>query len=252
MIVSKVGTLLGDLHTVKAVCIPPCFQIGEHKRIGHLANEYRIITRILHVGDILVSRSWGYLSNSLIKGAFKHAMIYTGPVSGHRTLDGFIKEPKMLPSNTSIYQTFSPRTITHAISEGVVCQDLLEVMLHCDYLAIFRPSLMRSCLEDCGNIIAHEALSKTGLPYDFGFNWRSHKSFCCTELVDHCVKAASIPVPEQCYARTPIKKRKITFADNYFSFFPLMYYTPQCGSLGFVSKAVNPDKMMTAMRMIKG
>lgn len=251
MIIEKIGSLLGDLHTVRAICIPPCFQIGEHKRQSEVSNEYRILSKILRVGDVLVSRSWGYLSNSLIKGAFKHAMVYTGPVSGHRTSEGFVKEPKLLPSGFGIHQTFSPRTITHAISEGVVCQDLLDVMLHCDYLAVFRPCLLKQCIEDCGNIIAYSALEKVGKPYDFGFDFSHHGKFSCTEMVNYCCKKAGLAIPPQIYARTPIKKRKVTFADHYFGLYPLVYVSPQCLDVNFVRKSSRPNALLTAMRMVK-
>ena len=231
------GTLIGDIRIVRNICIPPCFIIGEVTGKIDLSTDYRNLTRKIEIGDILISRSWGYFgSNVAIPGAFKHGMIYVGPIKGEKNKKGFIENP--IPTENGIHK----RCVIHAISEGVVCQDLIDVMKHCDYMAAFKANYTLHSIIDivkARKILVEEACEKVGLPYDFGFNWRTHKSFCCTELVDYLLKKVELSTPQKIEKRVKLfgKKNKVTIADSYMTLYKLSWVSNSCYEKGFVEKS---------------
>jgi len=241
---SGLFSFLGDLHVVKALTIPPCFMVGSHRRKLDLGTDYRSASRILKPGDILTSRSWGFFCSNLgIPGSFKHALIYVGPVSGRRSEEtGFTEKPKRLPAGANVKDTPYPRSVVHAISEGVVCQDLLEVMAEEDYLAAYRPLLLTERPELAEKVV-DAACQKVGTPYDFGFDWRSHDALCCTELADYAVKAAGVPLPPRTKKRLKLFQPAVdvTLSDSYALAHPMVWCSLSCNEPGFIAKSVHPQ-----------
>jgi hypothetical protein len=95
----------------------------------------------------------------------------------------------------------------HAISSGVVAEDLLSILLKTDKICILRP------VSDCPlgpELVAHTALKQLGKKYDFSFNWLTKSKLCCTELVDLALSTIQIK-PKQ----TSILGTKRTIADSY-------------------------------------
>lgn len=245
--VSKLLSFLGDVRWIKNWTFPPKFVLGEVNHEIDLAMDYRAATKILKPGDILVATSSSYvLSNRAIPGSFKHAMVYTGPVSGKRDPEtGRILKPKILPSGMGIHQTLSPRTVIHATSDGVICEDLLGVMAHYDYMAAFR-------FEPPSNFIPEHivdaACRTVGLPYDFSFQWGETSTFCCTELVDHCVHSAGLTYARLTKIRTSLnpfaKKQMVTVPDDYIFVGKMVWNSISCNKMKFMKKSLYPKKMM--------
>lgn len=164
--------------------------------------DYRIFTRYLQPGDIIVTESEPYfLSNAGISGtAFKHAAVYTGAVTGMlNKRSRCIEKPRSL-GPTYAHTGAAPRgvverTITHAVSEGVVCQDLGELLFHCDHAAVLRPPAAFG--EEERSTVIKTALAQVGRDYDFKFDARTPDSLYCTELAAFCLAKASMLIPEK-------------------------------------------------------
>jgi len=247
----QVATVGGNIHFVRALCLPPNIMIGNPKTKIQLDRDYRSASRSLRAGDIIISRAAGFISNKFIPGAFKHAMVYVGPISGKYDKEsGFINAPRMLPDAVGIHQTLFPRCVVHAISEGIVCQDLLTVMTHCDYMAALRP-LTFSEMEPNKNIIISSACRAVGKEYDFGFNWKSAKKFCCTELVDHCLKKAGFETPQPSMINTSFnpfgKKQPVTIADKYIEVHKTVWHSLSCNETKFIKRATDVEKLQQAL-----
>lgn len=194
-------------------------------------DDYRCFTKHLKPGDIILTKSQPYpFSNYFISGtAYKHLGIYTGPVMGVKDREhGFISSPKSL--GISHIHTGKARrgeferTITHAISEGVVCQDLLRVTNHIDYMVAIRPWKTKE--EQV--YIVNTALAQVGLGYNFDFTPEGPKEFYCTELGAYCLKTADINLPEAIQKRVSLlgKKGPVYLADSF-----LAMYDPVCCSV---------------------
>lgn len=118
-------------------------------------NDYREVEQLIKPGDIIVRRFEGYLDKFLIPGFWNHAGIYVGSL------------------NNQSYQ------IVHAISDGVVVEDLIDFM-RTDHLVILRaPARLREkAIKNAKNII--------GSDYDFAFDFANSLRFSCTELINYC------------------------------------------------------------------
>jgi len=116
------------------------------------------------------------------------------------------------------------RTVTHAISEGVVCQDLLRVTSHVDYMMAVRPWKTK---EEQVKIV-ETALSQVGLGYNFDFTPEGPKEFYCTELGAFCLKVAEINLPDAAQRRVSLwgKKGPVYLADSFIA-----NYAPVCCSV---------------------
>jgi len=161
--------------------------------------DYRVFTKKLLPGDFLLMRAEPYfLSNAAISGtAFKHLAVYVGAVEGDFDAETrFIDNP--LPMGTDYRHTgrakdgLHERVIVHAISEGVVCQDLGEVLFHEDYVCAVRPWKNEHEQDE----IVERAISRVGIPYDFEFK-ASPKALYCTELGGWCCKRVGIEPPKK-------------------------------------------------------
>jgi len=231
--------LLGDVRFIYNITLPPCFVIGQIKRRIDLSSDYRAASRLLRPGDILVSRAFGQLSNLGIPGATKHALFYVGPVSGRKNSEtGFIEKPKPLPAHCGVRETPYPRTIIHSISDGIVAQDLIEIMAEEDYMIAYRPKLLQEKPELAAKMV-EEACRKVGMPYDFGFNWLSHNAMCCSEFVDHLSLFVGIPTPPKIKKRVKLfgAKQDVTIADAYALIHPAVWCSVSCNEPSFANRS---------------
>jgi len=119
--------------------------------------HYRQLEKIIQPGDILVRRFEGYIDRILIPGWWNHVGIYVGDIDD--------KNHKVI----------------HAISEGVVVDDLIDFM-RTDHMIVLRAQ--RGAQE---NAITRAKLA-IGSDYDFAFNFDETVRFSCTELIGHCYK----------------------------------------------------------------
>ena len=161
--------------------------------------DYRNFTARLEPGDFILTKSSPYfLSNAGIKGTtFKHLAVYVGSVTGDlNKKTSFIENPKYL-NLRNVHHDVLPtlnahqRCVVHAISEGVVCQDLGELLFHSDYAIVVRPvgSVISLCLRRRGlktkQRVVDTALKHIARPYDFYFDQGDMSSVFCTELGRH-------------------------------------------------------------------
>ncbi len=117
--------------------------------------HYREVEQLIQPGDILIRRFEGYVDKIFIPGFWNHAGIYVGEIDG------------------------KTHKIVHAISDGVVVEDLIDFM-RTDHVIVLRaPEELRE-----------EAINRTknaiGSEYDFAFDFKETLRFSCTELVDYC------------------------------------------------------------------
>lgn len=197
---------------------------------GFTEDDYRCLTHFVRPGDILLTRSQPYfLSNFFIKGtAYKHLAVYTGAVKGIKKAHGFIEAPKSLGLDKIHATTFAlgeyQRTVTHAISEGVVCQDVMRLTSHADYVMVVRPW---KTPEEQEKIVSF-ALGQVGLGYNFDFTPEGPKEFYCTELGTACLKEANIPLPVPNERSVSLlgKKGQVFLADSF-----IVKYDPVCCSV---------------------
>lgn len=225
----------------------PAVVVGRH-RPKVTADDYRCFTRLLQPGDFLLTRSEPYFISNYFIGrngtAFSHLAIYTGAVTGYRDQEtGCIMKPQAITrdngweSSPGVFK----RTVTHAISEGVVCQDLLEVMLHSDWVVAIRPWANQGE----GYILQRIALSQVGLEYNFDFKPEGPPALYCTELGVFCLEKAGIQIPAKDLAVTsllgvvvPVKKFKsfVTLADAFLQF-KMVCCSVSCNEPAFARKS---------------
>ena len=117
--------------------------------------HYRDVDPLIQPGDILIRRFEGYVDKFLIPGWWNHAGMYVGEVEG--------KQHK----------------VVHAISDGVVVDDLIDFM-RTDHLIILRAP------EGLQEEAIRRATAAIGSDYDFAFDFNETLRFSCTELVSHC------------------------------------------------------------------
>lgn len=119
--------------------------------------HYRQVEQLIRPGDILLRRFEGYLDKVLIPGWFNHAGIYIGKLNDQ------------------------DHAVIHAISNGVVVEDLIDFM-RTDHLVILRaPARMREKAIE-------RAKETVGSDYDFAFEFKDSLRFSCTELISYCYK----------------------------------------------------------------
>ena len=117
--------------------------------------HYRDLEPLIQPGDIIIRRFEGYIDKWLIPGWWNHAGIYVGPIRG---LD---------------------HKVIHAISDGVVVDDLIDFM-RTDHMIVLRaPERYRKE----AIIRANDAI---GSDYDFAFEFGDTLRFSCTELNSYC------------------------------------------------------------------
>jgi len=186
-------------------------------------DDYRELSRIIKPGDMILTRSRNYkFSNKGIPEKFtflKHLAVYVGSLGGELEGD-FIKN---IDKKGKIF----PKCVVHAISEGVVCQDLFDIFRHFDYIAVVRPWQTSFQQE----IIRESALRLIGRQYDFEFKSKN-KNYYCTELGVHCISTAAVKVPKMVKINTSILglflplerlKHNVTVADEFLREYKIIY-----------------------------
>lgn len=117
--------------------------------------HYRDLEPLIQPGDIVIRRFEGYVDKWFIPGWWNHAGIYLGKIDGKN------------------------HNVVHAISDGVVIDDLIDFM-RTDHMIV-----LRAPEKYCEKAIrcAEDAIGKD---YDFAFNFDDSMKFSCTELIDYC------------------------------------------------------------------
>jgi len=153
--------------------------------------DYRKLIAALQAGDMLLTRGDLFaISNKGISERhtyLKHLAVYVGPVDGILR-EKFIEEAKV--------GTTYEKCIIHAISEGVKCQDILDLFRHCDKIVAIRPWSNEKERE----LIIKTAFGQLDKEYDFKFS-KGTRALYCTELGVLCLNTANITPPR------PIKLR---------------------------------------------
>lgn len=117
--------------------------------------HYRRVEQVIQPGDIIIRRFEGYIDKWLIPGWWNHAGMYIGELED--------KDHK----------------VVHAISDGVVVDDLIDFM-RTDHMIVLRAS------EAGREEAVKRAKAAIGSDYDFAFDFNETLRFSCTELVSHC------------------------------------------------------------------
>lgn len=204
--------------------------------------DYRVFCHHLLPGDFILTKSQNHFASNLaISGtAFKHLAVYVGPVSGTRTEETFIKNVKSLDFNNQEKNTkFLPRhahkrTVCHAISEGVVCQDIMKVLMHADYACIIRPWVTQE--EQIG--IVHEAIACLGLEYNFDFTPEGPKALYCTELGAHCLMEMGLQPPNpRPHTVSLLGRQYPVFMTDDFIKFPMLACSRSCTNKKFLESS---------------
>lgn len=120
--------------------------------------HYRKLSKKLKPGDIVIRRFEGYVDKWLIPGFWNHAGIYIGDDEKR------------------------PEQVIHAVSEGVIQEDILNFM-RTDHMLVLR---LISKKGKATQKAIETAKSIVGKPYDFGFDFKDTNRFSCTELVAYC------------------------------------------------------------------
>jgi hypothetical protein len=121
--------------------------------------HYREVEQLIRPGDVLVRRFEGYVDKWLIPGWWNHAGIYIGKLDNKN------------------------HQVVHAISDGVVVDDLIDFM-RTDHVVVLRAP-------DKDRDRALKLAPKTiGSEYDFAFEFNDSLRFSCTELISHCYNRA--------------------------------------------------------------
>jgi hypothetical protein len=225
----------------------PAVVVGHHDNLVN-ADDYRCFTRLLKPGDFLLTNSRAYfLSNFFIarknRTAFSHLAVYTGPVAGYRDqASGFIVKGKRLHPNDPCRKAGEfKRSVTHAISEGVVTEDLYDLMSHVDWIAAVRPWVTDT--EQAA--IVKAALDRVGLEYNFDFKPAGPPASYCTELGAYCLKEADLQPPGKAHSVTSLAgilmpvnrfKSEVWMADD-FVMFKMICCSLSCNDPAFVRKS---------------
>jgi hypothetical protein len=117
--------------------------------------HYRTVEQLIQPGDILIRRFEGYIDKWLIPGWWNHSGIYIGEIDG--------KNHKVI----------------HAISDGVVVDDLIDFM-RTDHLIVLRAP------EKYHEKAIERVKDTIGRDYDFAFDFGERLRFSCTELISYC------------------------------------------------------------------
>jgi hypothetical protein len=222
----------------------PAVLLGVHGLPGERFTEddYRFFTRVLQPGDMLVTRTCGFfLSNNAIPGAFKHLAVYVGAVSGARDQKtSYIAKPRSLglgyKHTGAAGAGIRERCIVHAVSDGVVCQDVLKLLFHADYAGIIRP--WQHAAEQAA--IVKAAITRVGLPYNFDFTPKGPPASYCTELGNFCLTATRNPPPTSLITVSMWGgKAQVPLADDFAGHFGLVACSKSCADVGFYKRARN-------------
>lgn len=234
---SKIATFVGDIWVCKKIVglwPYPLVAYGAY-RTSTRGNDYRLFAAMLKPGDMIITTQNKYKgSNSAIPGTFKHLMVYTGTVFGYYKNE-VIERPDFYGVDHRVdFNEYYPnkfvRTITHAESEGVITQDLLDVFHYYDEMVVIRPWETKGQQDK----IVRTALSFNGRPYDFLFDAERDESLYCTEVGAACLRVAGIELPETIMKMTkvwkPWEKVRVFVADFFAEKFKVVCKTMSCNN----------------------
>ena len=143
-------------------------------------------------GDIMLERRNWYMTNVGIPGFWPHAALYVGTpeqmdayfkgldVLADRSASAYVASnyPAAFRKLTTRTEAGAERRVLEALRDGVVFT-ALETSANADYLAVLRPRISR---EDKFKAVL-AALSHTGKPYDYNFDFATDGALVCSELV---------------------------------------------------------------------
>ena len=247
MINEVLGSLGGDLWcSAKMVALWPwpAVVVGKHRQ-RFTWDDYRVFTRLLKPGDFLLCRADQFLpQNRAIPGAFKHLAVYTGPcqVGGRDAATGFILKARPMRDETVPWS----RTVTHAIKEGVVVQDLGEVLFHYDYVCAVRAT--ENDTKRRGIVAA--ALDAVGMAYNFAFRPTSQPQFYCTELGLHCMNAVGLTGPQKTRIMTAWwgGTSMVPLADAFVKTLPMVCCSTACSAPAFMRQGRDDEVRQKIVR----
>ncbi len=253
---AKLGSIIGDMWASKkmfAIWPWPATIIGTKGGAGELftAMDYRFFTAILQPGDFILTRSKGFFgSNSAIPGSFKHLAVYVGSTRGGSE-DTYILKPRWMGVNRRHTgdgaNTIHERTIVHAISEGVVAQDLYTLTKHIDYACIVRCS--KNELDQ--RAICKAALNRVGVEYNFDFTPEGPPASYCTELGQHCLKIACLPiVPTTKTIIGLFKSIELPLADDFIEGYGAEGCTVSAATPSFARLSHRPETIRKVMSVV--
>lgn len=175
---------------------PECHKFKDN----HLHSNYSefvnmVLSGEIRPGDIIFTRSNGYLSTIAIPGEFSHAALYVGK------------------TNKGDYR------VIHAVRYGVVDESIWS-LARTDEFVIIRPNNVN--LKDIKSVIkkAKDYLKKD-VYYDYFFSFTNDHRLCCTELVFNCYKDFKDKFNMKLKDRFVINKLKTVptiVADDFFKF----------------------------------
>lgn len=146
-------TFIGNLKW-HGLCHPFWFTISAQS-FKLKGKHYREVEKLILPGDIIIRRFEGYVDKWLIAGWWNHAGIYVGDIDGKN------------------------HQIVHAISDGVVVEDLVDFMRTDHMVVLVAPAELR-------DEAIRRAILAMGSDYDFAFEFNDSLRFSCTELICHC------------------------------------------------------------------
>lgn len=117
--------------------------------------HYRDLDSLIEPGDIIIRRFEGYVDKWLIPGWWNHAGMYVGELNDEQ------------------------HKVVHAISDGVIVDDLIDFM-RTDHMIVLRAP------KEFREKAIKRAKAAIGSEYDFAFDFNETLRFSCTELIDHC------------------------------------------------------------------
>ncbi|MBT3982481.1 MAG: hypothetical protein HOE90_14070 [Bacteriovoracaceae bacterium] len=138
----------------------------------------------LEMGDIILTRSTGYISNIALPGFWTHGALYLGSAKDliyENIID--VKSIHKMFKNTeegSVFRSLSSPLILEAVGEGVSFTSFETLLSHSNYILVIRVKGVSS--ENKMNAIK-KAFGYLGTPYDFNFNFETSNLIVCTELI---------------------------------------------------------------------
>jgi hypothetical protein len=131
--------------------------------------QTRNILKELKPGDVLLRHYDKYLSGLVIPGYYDHAAMFIGKENENE--------------NNEVYAI--PEYVVHAISEGVVKEDIL-CFIRCDGVAILRPRLKNQ--QEAAQDAVGRAKKAVGREYDADYDRKTMYRLYCSELVVYCYR----------------------------------------------------------------
>lgn len=227
------------------------------------SDDYRCFTALAKPGDMAVMTGlvWDLTNRGIKSTSFKHLAVYTGAVEAYRDQKtGFLLQPKSMgvdyKPRGKVKNNKWKRTFTHAVSEGIMTQDMLEVVFHyMDYVAFVRPWKTKQQQQ----AIVDFAIENNGMGYNFDFTPDGPKALYCTELGARCCEEAGIAPPEKIPLNVSWKglipgltkkyQYPVYLADYFVKTYPVIACSKSCVEVStFVNKSPIADELRLALK----